>query len=218
MSAGQVLKIARAELGVREQPAGSNQVKYNSWYYGKEVSGSAYPWCMVFVQWVFAQAGEPIGYKTASCTLLMNWAKQQGRWLTSDYRPGDVLIFDFGGDGQPDHTGILEEIRKDVLICIEGNTSTSSDDNGGAVMRRMRAPGQVLGAYRPAYQDGAENKPAPWAAEAVRWALETGLMQGDGSGNLMLQEAMTREQMCVFLYRFARLTGALGQKPPADSK
>lgn len=51
----QVLSLARGEIGVKESPAGSNQVKYNTWFYGREVSGAAYPWCMAFVQWVFDQ-------------------------------------------------------------------------------------------------------------------------------------------------------------------
>ena len=53
-TAEKVLSIAREELGTKESPANSNKVKYNTWYYGREVSGSAYPWCIAFVQWVFA--------------------------------------------------------------------------------------------------------------------------------------------------------------------
>ena len=45
MTAETILNIARGELGVRESPAGSNRVKYNRAYYGREVSGSSYPWC-----------------------------------------------------------------------------------------------------------------------------------------------------------------------------
>ena len=88
-AAERVLSIARRELGTKESPANSNRVKYNAWYYGREVSGSAYPWCMVFVQWVFAQAGVKLPVKTASCGALMNAAKRAGRWVTGDYRSGD---------------------------------------------------------------------------------------------------------------------------------
>ena len=51
MTEKELLRIATAEIGTKENPAGSNKVKYNTWYYGREVSGKAYPWCMVFVQW-----------------------------------------------------------------------------------------------------------------------------------------------------------------------
>ena len=53
----ELLTITRKQLSVREDPPNSNNVRYNTWYYGREVSGSAYPWCAVFVQWCCAQAG-----------------------------------------------------------------------------------------------------------------------------------------------------------------
>lgn len=51
-----LLATARAELGVKEKPAGSNRVKYNVWFYGKNIS--AY-WCCTFVCWLFAHVREP---------------------------------------------------------------------------------------------------------------------------------------------------------------
>jgi peptidoglycan hydrolase-like protein with peptidoglycan-binding domain len=54
ITADMIVAKAESQIGTKESPAGSNKVKYNTWYYGKEVSGSAYPWCMAFVSWVFA--------------------------------------------------------------------------------------------------------------------------------------------------------------------
>lgn len=54
ITADMIVAKAESQVGTKEVPAGSNKVKYNTWYYGKEVSGSAYPWCMAFVSWVFA--------------------------------------------------------------------------------------------------------------------------------------------------------------------
>ena len=53
-TAAKLVKIAESQVGVKETPSGSNKVKYNTWYYGRVVSGSAYPWCCVFVEWCFA--------------------------------------------------------------------------------------------------------------------------------------------------------------------
>jgi len=53
----ELLAVARKQLGICECPPDSNNVRYNTWYYGREVMGSGYPWCMVFVQWCFAQTG-----------------------------------------------------------------------------------------------------------------------------------------------------------------
>lgn len=61
-TAAKLVKIAESQIGVKESPAGSNKVKYNTWYYGREVSGDAYPWCCAFVEWCFAAlAGEIAG-------------------------------------------------------------------------------------------------------------------------------------------------------------
>lgn len=152
-TAEKVLGIARGELGTKESPANSNRVKYNTWYYGREVSGKAYPWCMAFVQWIFAQAGVPLPIKTASCGALMNAAKKAGQWVTKDYRPGDVVIYDFPGGASTDHCGIVESVRPDFVIAIEGNTSVAgSQSNGGQVLKRAREKRYVVGAMRPKYR------------------------------------------------------------------
>ena len=68
-TAADLLRIAAAQVGVKESPANSNNVKYNTWYYGKAVSGSAYPWCCVFCVWCFAVlAGEITGESVPKTT------------------------------------------------------------------------------------------------------------------------------------------------------
>ena len=147
-----VLQIAQWQLGVLESPAGSNRVKYNDAYYGKTVQGSSYPWCMVFVWWVFSQAGFNL-YKTASCSALATRYKNAGQWVTGGYKPGDIAMFDFSGKKKKtEHVGIVLDIDKDGnLITIEGNTAVGNDSNGGAVMMRSRSLKLVTGACRPGY-------------------------------------------------------------------
>lgn len=145
-----VISAAVRELGTKESPAGSNKVKYNTWYYGKPVSGSAYPWCMVFCQWVFAQAGASLPARTASCGELMRSALQKRCWVTKNFRPGDVVIYDFPGGGETDHCGIVERVTASGVVAIEGNTSeTGSQSNGGMVCRKTRANKYIVGAVRP---------------------------------------------------------------------
>ena len=147
-----VLKIAAWQLGVLESPAGSNAVKYNEAFYGRRVAGSAYPWCVTFVWWVFREAGFFLA-KTASCSELRRRYQAAGQWVTEGYRPGDILLFDFSGRrGKTEHAGFLEWVEADgTLVTIEGNTGTGNDANGGAVQRRRRKPGLVTGACRPRY-------------------------------------------------------------------
>lgn len=205
-----VLNIARGELNVRESPANSNNVKYNTWYYGGPVSGKAYPWCMVFVQWCFHQAGVPLPLRTASCGALMRAAKKTGVWKTADYRPGDVVIYDFPGGASTDHTGIVERVTETGVIAIEGNTSQAgSQSNGGEVCRKVRPLRQIVGAVRPAYQEQEkeeprmDNVPSPAHKEGVEWALKAGILAGDASGDLKLTAPVTRQQLCTMLLRFS---------------
>ena len=142
-----ILQIAAWQIGVMETPSGSNLVKY-----GVDFGMNGQPWCMMFVWWVFREAGFNL-HKTGSCTTLASRYKTAGQWVTSGYKPGDIVMFDFSGKKtKTEHVGILESIDADGnLITIEGNTGTGNDANGGAVMRRVRAPKYVTGACRPGY-------------------------------------------------------------------
>ena len=141
-----VLKIAAWQLGVLENPAGSNRQKY-----GEAYGMNGQPWCVMFVWWVFREAGFNLR-KTASCTDLSNAYKEAGQWVASGYKPGDIVMFDFTGKrSKTEHCGIVEKVNGNTLTTIEGNTGTASNANGGAVMRRTRDVRFVTGACRPRY-------------------------------------------------------------------
>lgn len=154
MTAEKILEIARDEIGTKESPAGSNRVKYNTAYYGREVSGSNYAWCCAFVWWVFREAGAAKlfygGGKTAYCPSLKNYHK--GQAVAGDYRPGDVIFFNFSGKPNAAHVGICESWDGATITTIDGNTGSGNEANGGAVMRRKRSKKYIVGAYRPVYQ------------------------------------------------------------------
>lgn len=149
-----VLYAAASQVGTTEKPAGSNAVKYNEAFYGRKVSGSAYPWCVTFVWWVFRQAGFSL-YKTASCTALVERYREAspGQIVRANYLAGDIVFFDFTGKkAKTEHVGIVESVAADgTLTTIEGNTGSGSNANGGAVMRRKRKPGLVTCGIRPGY-------------------------------------------------------------------
>ena len=48
-----LLAIADGETGISEYPPNSNNVKYNTWFYRRQVSGKNYPWCAVFISYIF---------------------------------------------------------------------------------------------------------------------------------------------------------------------
>ena len=194
----ELLDIARRQIGTRESPPNSNNVRYNTWYYGREVSGSAYPWCAVFVAFVFDQAKVKLPIRTASCGALMRAAQSAGCWVTGDYRPGDVVIYDFPGGAATDHCGIVESVDGTYISAIEGNTSSTSDADGGAVERRARKFSQIVGAVRPTYDKEVEEvryntvEECPsWAQETIQKLVNKGYLDGTGQG-LDLSHDMVR--------------------------
>lgn len=53
---------------------------------------------------------------------------------------------------------------------------------------------------------GNDNSPSDWASDAVKWAIETGLIKGDEDG-LRLRDNITREEMLTILKRYYDLKG-----------
>lgn len=202
VTANEILKIARQQVGVKESPAGSNNVLYNTAYYGRAVSGSAYPWCCTFIWWVFNVSRAPElfygGGKTASSTTLMNYYKSKGQFITSGYRPGDIVFYTFDGGKDADHVGIVNSVSGNVITAIEGNTSLTSNDNGGSVMIRQRSGELILGCAKINYEEDedmsgeeilkkineytATLSVPEWAKEELQEAVDMGITDGS---NLM---------------------------------
>lgn len=173
-----IIKTAQAEVGVTEYPPNSNNVKYNTEYYGKPVFGSNYPWCCVFVWWVFKHQSKFILKKTARCTTLGEWFKDNGRWYTTP-QVGDVVFFKFPTNNRwTNHVGIVKSIKGSTIETIEGNTSVNSDDNGGAVMIRQRTS-NIVGYGRPAYDNAIINEPIKPAPKKYKYGLDLSANQGN---------------------------------------
>ena len=151
-----VLDICRSQIGVTEYPPNSNNVKYNTTYYGQPVYdglwGCNFPWCVVFLWWCFraADASEYFfgGGRTANCGTLADYYEERGQLVKYGYKKGDIVFFDFGKEYQ--HVGIIESVNKDgTYTTIEGNTSDiGSQDNGGAVCRKVRFLMNICAAAR----------------------------------------------------------------------
>lgn len=156
-TAEKLLALAQREIGVKESPPNTNNVKYNTAYYGREVSGGAYPWCCVFLWWLFRQAGAAElffgGGKTAYCPALLTC--HSGQSIKGDYQPGDVIFFNFSGKPSAAHVGLCEAWDGTYITTIDGNTGTGNEANGGVVMRRRRHKQYIVGAYRPKYEEEA---------------------------------------------------------------
>lgn len=133
------LQKAVGELGVKESPPNSNQVKYCSWY------GMVGPWCAMFTSWAYVQAGLKTTFKAGATYAYVPYivadarAGRNGLATTDDPIAGDLACYDWNFDGEYDHVGLFEKwAGGGSFTAIEGNTSTANDSNGGQVMRRTR--------------------------------------------------------------------------------
>src|SRR3954468_15364175 len=108
--AGQAaLAAAEAEVGVSEQPPGSNDSPRIA-QYRQATAGSpgAGPWCAYFASWAARQAGAPLGdYGQGFGRVddVWSWAQSAGR-TTKDPQPGDLVVWD-------EHIGIVESVKPD---------------------------------------------------------------------------------------------------------
>ncbi|MBO4864174.1 MAG: CHAP domain-containing protein [Eubacterium sp.] len=139
---GGVVKTAKGQIGITENPAGSNTVIYNTEYYGTEVSGDDYPWCCVFVWWCFNKSGNADAFygggKTAGCSAVHTWAQSNGLIVSSsEAQYGDLCLF-----STDEHIEIVVANNGDgSYTTIGGNTGSGdsgSQSNGGGVFMRTR--------------------------------------------------------------------------------
>lgn len=161
-TASEVLALAKSYLGVKESPPDSNNVIFNTHYYGGPVNDKSLHWCVVFLWDIFRMVGASElfygGKKTASCSTLYAYHKAQGQKVTH-FQTGDIVFFDFTGKKRRTvHVGIVEQVEDGYITTIDGNTGTTSEANGGAVMRRRRSMDYVSGGYRPNYSTAAETE------------------------------------------------------------
>lgn len=84
-------------------------------------------WCACFVSWCADQCSyieSGIIPKFAGCVDGANWFKGNGQWKDRSYEPsaGDIIFFDWEGDGETDHVGIVEKCENGAVYTVEGNS------------------------------------------------------------------------------------------------
>jgi len=136
------LRAAQAEIGVREDPPGSNNGTRIA-EYRTATAGSApgVPWCAYFVSWAARNAGTPVGEQGqgyGAVAQIASWGQRTGRLLPAGTTPapGDLILFGSR------HIGIVESVAPDGrLTTVEGNHQNS-------VQRVGRTIGDATGFVR----------------------------------------------------------------------
>ena len=116
----QIVTVALSQVGnVGGQP-------YWSWY-GFE---GRVEWCACFVSWCANECGyidTGVIPKFAGCVLGSEWFKDRGQWADRSHEPsaGTIIFFDWKGDGETDHVGIVQKCENGTVYTVEGNSGDS---------------------------------------------------------------------------------------------
>ena len=138
---GEIVAVALSQIGnVGGEP-------YWSWY----GFGSRVEWCACFVSWCANECGyidAGVIPKFAGCVNGVQWFKDRGLWQDNSYepRPGDIIFFDWEGDGETDHVGIVEKCENGAVYTVEGNSGDSCRQKQYTV-----GSGLIYGYGTPAY-------------------------------------------------------------------
>lgn len=125
---GEIVEVAASQVGnVGGQP-------YWSWY-GFD---SRVEWCACFVSWCANECGlieSGAVPKFSYCPTGVQWFKDAGLWRAGgeEPQPGDIVFFDWEGDGTSDHVGIVESCDGHTVRTIEGNSGDACRRNSYGV-------------------------------------------------------------------------------------
>lgn len=150
---------AVSQLGTK--PDANGVTTYGQWYQDN-VDGSqkfnTAAWCAMFLSWCANDAGvsrSTVGYY-AACSF---WQEQffvaNGTWhAASGYTParGDLIFFDYTGDGKANHNGIVESVSETQVVAIEGNV-----DKEVKRCTYELSDTSIVGYGKPDYSKNAEN-------------------------------------------------------------
>ena len=136
-----IVEVALTQLG------NEGGEPYWSWY-GFD---SRVEWCACYVSWCADQCGyieSGIIPKFSGCVDGVSWFQSQGLWQGRDYepQPGDIIFFDWDGDGSPDHVGLVEKCENGVVYTVEGNSGDACRQNQYTV-----GSSSIYGYGTPAY-------------------------------------------------------------------
>ena len=128
-----VIKYAQQFLGYNEAD-GSADMFTAAW----GTTSSATPWCAAFVDYIMSHndSTDDVAdwYKNIDnkwyCPNVYQAAKNSGAIIDGQQvQTGDIVLFDWGGDGKKDHIGIIVSVDNGVVTTIEGNSSNQVKQN-----------------------------------------------------------------------------------------
>lgn len=127
------LQIAILQIGVSEDPKGSNSGPVINKYLESVGLNPGYSWCMAFIYWCCKESN-PNTQLVKTAGVLSQWNEIPPEYKFDSPLPGDIFIMDFGGGHG--HTGFVEDVQGDIIHTIEGNSNEDGSREGYEVCRK----------------------------------------------------------------------------------
>ena len=151
-------------------------------------------WCAAFVSVCASVSGNLAAVPAeCGCPEMVKAFRQRGEFYTdaaADPRPGDVLFYDWNGDGIADHVGIVVKVpdKTSIEVC-EGNYNDSV-----GIRHIGNKNKSILGIAKPDFREIPD-----WKTEAIQFCIEHGISDGTNpNGTASRVEVMA---MCARTYK-----------------
>lgn len=133
------IEVANSQIGVLENPLGSNCGKEVEKYLASVGLTKGNSWCMAFIYYCFEEASKKLKIinpliKTGGC--LYHWQSTTTKKIVATQAknnpsliiPGSIFIINHGGG--LGHTGIVTAVHGGYIKTIEGNTNNTNSREG----------------------------------------------------------------------------------------
>lgn len=129
-----VLDVAESQLGVHEEPRGSNWGPEIKEYLNSVGLNTPNPWCISGVYWCAREVyGDAVPF-FKSGHVLTTWRKTKKEYKFSKPKVGDIFIMDFGGGAG--HAGFVTKVIGNKIETIEFNSNDEGARDGFEVCRK----------------------------------------------------------------------------------
>ena len=121
-----VIAQAKSWLGITEYDGRFSEIirAYNEIPGARGPALASYPWCAIYVSAVFWKAIKESRFAEMACDAMINKFQNLGLYSVSGQADvGNVLFYDWDGNGTSDHVGIITEVTANGYTVIEGNKS-----------------------------------------------------------------------------------------------
>lgn len=160
MNRSLILDICESYENYKEGP-NDNETVFGKWF-GMDYA----PWCAMAVSKILYEANNPLpniqppgkghgpeAIGAAYVPYIFDYYTKKGKGIVTiaGVQSADITIFDWNKDRIGDHIGFFIKWNEPSksFFTWEGNTSPTSDSNGGAFMKRIRYVSQVLAFINP---------------------------------------------------------------------